>query len=438
VTKTLTLKGKLNKKRKEIIIMTKYVKIRGEVFPYKNSQWSDTFIGITGKHLFVNMLPTEVPERYAVKLSGLVNIQDLAEAKVLREYPELDTWTAYGTRPKGYWALVKAQMRKTLYWAINKQPKSLTIFTNVVSGLDSTSTESYTVYGLTQLCMQLGVTTQIVMPDTGYVCQVEPVCNKKELPVFTGQFICEKLYQAAKDGTLPEEFQDQTKEIEAKCKRLQAYRKEVQDSIWEQINVRLSEYRDEWKAENLYTLSTRSAYAIDKQVEDILLAYRVSFQIPARDAITLKDLLLDQELQHRITTTVGRYAAAFGLEVRVTERVPNFGTYTPKHWLRDDKGTLTEAVLLRRALKQQQNMQPAPLNELLTAYVQIDYYLSLPDYREFLAEGYSVCACGDILNKRDECCPICGSVNPNYEPQTVPYDTVRDCAMNNWSDYLEE
>lgn len=416
----------------------KYATIKGEVFPYKNSQWSDTYRGITGKHLFVNMLPTEIPERYAVKLSGLINVQDLAEAKVLREHPEMDAWTYFGTRPKGYWALVRAQMRKTLYWAINKQPASLTMFTNVVSGLDSTSTESYTVYGLTQLCMQLGVTTQIVLPNTGYVCRVEPVCNKKELPVFTGQFICEELYQAAKNGTLPEEFKDQIEAIEAKYERLQAYRKEVQDHIWEQINVRLSEYKDAWKAENLYTLSTRSAYAIDKQVEDLLLAYRVSFQIPARDALTLDDLR-DPEMLHKILTTVGRYAAAFGLEARVTERVPDFGTYTPKHWLRDDKGTLTEAVLLRRALRQQRSMQPAPLNELLTAYVQIDYYLSLGDFSEFLAEGYSVCVCGDVLNNReDKVCSRCGSVNPNYEPQTVPYDTVRDCALNNWSDYLEE
>jgi hypothetical protein len=256
--------------------------------------------------------------------------------------------------------------------------------------------------------------------------------------VFTGQFICEELYQAYKNGTLPEEFKPQIKEIEAKYKRLQAYRKEVQDHIWEQVNTRLSEYRDAWKAENIYTLPERMAYAINKQVEDILLGYQKSFDIPEALAITLDDLR-DPELQHKILTTVGRYAAAFGLQARVTERVPNFGTYTPKHWLRDDKQTLTEAVLLRRALRQQRSMQPAPLNELLTAYVQIDYYLSLGNFSEFLAEGYGQCAaCGDILSKRDEVCSRCGSVNPNYEPQTVPYDTVRDCALNNWSDYLEE
>ncbi len=418
---------------------TKYVKIRGEVFPYEEAKYSDTYRGITGKHLFVNMLPTEVPERYAVKLSGLVSIQDLAEAKVLREHPEMDAWTYFGTRPKGYWALVKAQMRKTLYWAINKQPKSLTIFTNVVSGLEATGpTESYTVYGLTQLCMQLGVITQIVIPATGYVCKIEPVCNKKQLPIFTGQFICEELYRQYIDGTLPEEFKDQTEAIEAKYKRLQAYRKEVQDHIWEQVNTRLSEYRDAWKAENLFTLPERMVYAIHKQTEDILLAYRESFNIPARDALTLEDLL-DLELQQKILTTVGRYAAAFGLEARVTERVSNFGTYTPKHWLRDDKQTLTEAVLLRRALRQQRSMQPDPLNELLTAYIQIDYYLSLGDFSAFLVDGYGQCAaCGDILSRHDECCPRCDSVNPNYEPQTAPYDTVRDCVMNNWSDYLEE
>lgn len=419
--------------------MLKYAKIKGEIFPFEDSKYSDTYRGVTGKHLFVNMLPTEVPEPYADKLSGLVSIQDLAEAKVLREHPEMDAWTYFGTRPKGYWALVRAQMRKTLYWAINKQPSSLTIFTNVVSGLDSTSTESYTVYGLTQLCMQLGVIAQIVMPHTGYVCRVEPVCNKKELPVFTGQFICEKLYQAYLNGELPEEFKTQIKEIEAKYKRLQAYRKEVQDHIWEQINVRLSEYRDAWKAENLYTLPGRMAYAVNEQVKDILLAYRESFAIPEANALTLKDLLLDPELQHRIITTVGRYAAAFGLEAQVTEKVPNFGTYPPKAWLRDDKQTLTEAVLLRRALRQQRSMQPAPLNELLTAYIQIDYYLSLGDFSAFLAEGYGQCAaCGDILSKHEEVCSVCGSINPNYEPQTVPYDTVRDCPLSNWSDYLEE
>ena len=383
----------------EVFTMTiNYVKIKGEVFPYEEAPYSDTYGAITGKHLYINLLPTEVPEPYAGKLSKLVSIQALAEAKVLREYPELDTWTAYGTRPKGYWALVRAQMRKTLYWAINKQPKSLTIFTNVISGLEAAQpTESYTVYGLTQLCMQLGVTTQIVIPATGYVCKIEPVCNKKQLPIFTGQFICEKLYQAAKDGTLPEEFKDQREAIEAKYKRLQAYREEVQNHIWEQVNTRLSEYRDAWKAENIYTLPERMAYAINKQAEDILLSYKESFNIPARDALTLEDLL-DLELQHRIMTVVGRYAAAFGLEARVTEKVPNFGTYTPKHWLRDDKGTLTEAVLLRRALQQQQDMRPDPLNVLLTAYIQIDYYLSLADFSEFLAVSIPILRVGVQLS----------------------------------------
>ena len=179
------------------------------------------------------------------------------------------------------------------------------------------------------------------------------------------------------------------------------------------------------------------AYAIDKQAEDLLLAYRKDFQIPTANALTLDDLK-DPKLQYQMLAVVGRYAAPFGISIRVLERVPDFGTYTPKHWLRDDKGTLTEAVLLRRALKQQQAMKPAPLNELLTAYVQIDYYLSLGDFSTFLVDGYGQCAaCGDILSKHDECCPICGSVNPNYEPQTVPYDTVRDCALNNWSDFEE-
>ena len=83
-------------------------------------------------------------------------------------------------------------------------------------------------------------------------------------------------------------------------------------------------------------------------------------------------------------------------------------------------------------------MQPAPLNELITAYIQIDYYLSLGDFNAFLAEGYTQCAaCGDILSKHEEVCSRCGSGNPNYEPQTVPYDTVRDCPLSNWVNFEE-
>lgn len=416
----------------------KYMNINGEIFPYEEPKYSDTHTLITGKHLFINMMPTEIPERYAVKLTGIINVQDIAEDKVLRDNPEYEELTVYNTRKAGYWALVKAQTRKSLYWALNKQPSSLTIFTNVISGMGNTGpTEPYTVYGLTQLCMQLGVVTQIVIPDTVYVCRVEPVTNKKQLPVFTKQFICEKLYQAYRDGTLPEEFKDQVEAIEAKYKRLLDYRKTIQDSIWEQVNVRLSEYRDEWKQQNLYTLPDRMAYAINNQVEDILLTYRRSFNIPASNALTLDDLR-DPALYNKIMATVGRYAAPFGISVRVTERTSDFGTYTPKNWLRDDKGTLTEAVLLRRALKQQQNMKPDTLNELLIAYMQIDYYLSLDDFSEFLAEGYSVCSCGEILhNREDEHCPRCGRYNTNYEPQTVPYNTIEDCVMNNWSDFEE-
>jgi hypothetical protein len=423
---------------KEIKIM-KYMNINGEVFPYEEPKYNDTYAPITGKHLFINMMPTQIPEKYAVKLTGIINVQDMAEAKVLRDNPEYEELTMYNTRKAGYWKLVKEQTRKTLYWALNKQPASLTIFTNVISGMGNTEpTASYTVYGLTQLCMQLGVVTQIVNPDTAYVCRVEPVCNKKQLPIFTKAFVCETLYRAHIDGVLPEEFKDRVDEIKAKCERLQDYRKTIQDHIWEQVNIRLSEYRDEWKEQNLYTLPDRMGYAINKLVEDTLLAYRRSFNIPASNALTLDDLR-DPALYNKIIATVGHYAAPFGIRVKVTERTSDFGTYTPKDWLRDDKGTITEAVLLRRALKQQQNMKPDTLNDILTAYMQIDYYLSLEDFSEFLAEGYSVCGCGEILNNReDKVCPKCGAVNYNYEPQTVPYNTIEDCAMNNWSEYTEE
>jgi hypothetical protein len=80
-------------------------------------------------------------------------------------------------------------------------------------------------------------------------------------------------------------------------------------------------------------------------------------------------------------------------------------------------------------------MQIAPLNELLQAYMQIDYYLNLPDFTEFLAEGYTVCICHEILNKHDAYCPACEEPNPDYEPQTQPYDTTEDCARKNWLEY---
>lgn len=427
----------------------KYANYNGELFPYEEPTYTDAQgivrqskekdDRITDKHLFINMMPTDIPERYAVKLTGIINVQDMAEAKVLKANPEYEELTMYNTRKAGYWKLVKAQTRKTLYWALNKQPASLTIFTNKISGIGTTEpTAAYTVYGLTtQTCMQLGVVTQIVNPDTGYVCRVEPVCNKKQLPIFTKQFICEKLYSAYLNGELPEEFKDKVDEIKAKCERLQDYRQTLQDSIWEQVNARVSEYRDEWKAENFYTLPNRMAYAINKQVEDILLAYRRSFNIPASNALTLDDLR-DPAMYNKIMAIVGHYAAPFGLSVRVTERTSDFGTYTPKSWLRDDKGTLTDAVLLRRALKQQQSMKPDSLNDILIAYMQIDYYLSLDDFSEFLAEGYTQCYCGEILTREDEDCPKCGMYNPGWDPMIVPYNTIKDCAMSNWNEYTEE
>jgi hypothetical protein len=282
--------------------------------------------------------------------------------------------------------------------------------------------------------MQLGVTIQLVIPETGYACLVEPVCNKKRMDIFTKDFTCERYYKLYLEDKLPDELLPQITEIKAKYDRLLEHRQTIQTEIWANINLRLQDYRDEWKCQNIYTMPGRQTFVIQAQVSELLLAYKKDFKLTDKQALTIEDLK-NPALYSKILYTVSHYAAPFGIDIKLSEKIPDVGTYTPKHWLRDDRNTITDSVLLKRAFKQQQNMQIAPLNELLQAYMQIDYYLNLPDFTEFLAEGYTVCICHEILNKHDAYCPACEEPNPDYEPQTQPYDTTEDCARKNWLEY---
>jgi hypothetical protein len=257
------------------------------------------------------------------------------------------------------------------------------------------------------------------------------------MDLFTKDFVCERYYKLYLEDKLPAELLPQITEIKAKYDRLLEHRQTIQTEIWSNVNLTLQEFRDEWKCQNIYTMPTRQNFAIQAQAAEILLAYKKDFKLTDQQALTLDDIK-DPKLYSKILYTVSHYAAPFGINIKLSEKAPDVGTYIPKHWLRDDRNTITDSVLLKRAYRQQQNMQPAPLNELLQAYMQIDYYLGLPDFTEFLAEGYIICPnCKDILSVHDETCPVCGKYNNAYEPQTQPYDTTEDCIRNNWLEYQD-
>jgi hypothetical protein len=426
-----------------------YLTINNEMFPYENAQYSDTDIRITGQHL-VHCFTPDVPERIKAKFAAvyktetvvhpaefdcdfskrddscpchremdlavcqfcpnyimvkpvrtetkqvlvrpaLIDIRDLAEIKVLEQYPEYNELTSYRTRKRGYYKLLNEQIRKTMYWAVNKQPASITFIANKIDGVTKSMdaiTEPGSLYSKIQTCIQIGVTVQVVIPETGYSCMIPAVTNKKLMPIFTKRFICEKYLEQYESG----ELQDVTmiadiEAVKAKVTRLREYRKDVQDAIWTQVNYALEPHKDEWKCQNVYTLPTRMAFAVNKQAEDILFKYNEDFKdkIPVASQLTVETLYKKPELFEQMIEIISIYGPAFGVNVKLSEGEPDTMTFVPIHWMRKKTAAdvITEAMALKQHQKALKAFQQAPLDELLRAYIQIDWYLSQTNPEEF-------------------------------------------------------
>lgn len=403
----------------------KTLQINGEQFPFENPQYNDMDRRITGQHLFY-CFTSDVPESRVQKMldQGVIDIRALAEDKILTDYPEYQELTYYGTRKRGYYALLNKQVQKTMYWALNKQPASFTMIVNKIDGLtrkEDEPTDPNTVFGKIQLCLQLGVTVQLVIPETGYSCIIEPVCNKKQMDIFTKVFTCEKYLQQYNENTLERSLIPYIEDIKAKCLRLQEYRQAVQTEIWGLVNYAVAPYREEWKCENIYTLPTRMQYAVQAQTEQLLTTYAIDFNIKAEYALKLEDLQ-DPEVYQKMVDTVANYGPAFGMSVKTMETETEVTTYLPIEWLRNK---IPESAQLKRAYLTQQSLRRAPLNELCNAYIQIDWYMSQEDVTEYLAEGYGICPhCGQILSRRDEFCPQCDVLNEMFEPDAISYEVM--------------
>lgn len=412
--------------KRRLKTMSKMLMINGEQFPMEKGQFGNTDTRVTGRH-FVYVTSQDVSQTLANKIaaSGLVDIRDIAEEKVLELYPEYQELTMYGTRRKGFYALLNAQIRKTLYWVINKQPGSLTIICDKIDGMKEYTPNS--VYGLVQLNMQSGVTTQVVIPATGYSCMVQPVYNKKKMELFTATFTCEKTVKLYEDGKLMDTtLIAHIDEVYAKVERLQDYRQSVQNAIWDRINFELKEqgFVEQWKQQNVFTMHTRVAYAVNKQTELTLAKYAEDMKIPAANALTIEHLR-DPKVYNQMLRVVSNYAAAFGIRVKTTEQTSDITSFIPHHWYRDDNHTMTDSVMLRRAYNEQQSRQRDSLNDLLTAYIQVDWYMSQTDMENFLVDGYMLCEeCRHIISKHDESCPVCGRKNSEFIPDELSYEVL--------------
>lgn len=421
-----------------------YLTINNEMFPYENAQYAEVDSRITGKHFMLCLTPDVPTARIAaMKTGGVIDIQDLAEERILERMPHYTELTAYGTRRKGYWKHVKREIPRVLFWVMNKQPASITFITNKIDGMGRKAdevTDTNSIYGKIQLNMQNGVTTQIVIPETGYSCIIPAVCNKKQMPIFTKHFMVEKyieLYEA--EQLTDSELLAAMPSIYTKYGKLEDYRQEVQRNIWNNINFTLTNegFIEEWKIENMYTAGTRVDFAIKAQTSDILHKYAQDFKIPSAQAMTVEDLY-NPETFSEMLQIIQEYGPKYGVYVKTTERVADTMTYMPKHWMRKKtpQDIIPDSVIMKQILKTQQSLKRAPLNELLQAYIQIDWYMNQPNSAEYLVDGYHVCSntCDYILGRREKYCPVCRTENPDYEPDSISFDEEQ-YMIGTWDTY---
>jgi hypothetical protein len=459
---------------------TKYTTINGELFPYLDPKYAEMDNRITGKD-FVYIMTQDIPEKLGKKLEDaqLVDVRLMTEARVLSMYPDDEMRTRYGTHYHSYFVHMKEQLPKTLFWIMNKQPRSITFIVNKIDA---------EIKLKTQLNMQNGVTTQIVIPETGYSCRVAPVCNKKKMDIFTKKYLCEQdayVYEEVVDtitvqvpeethvchyaenpANITESYSFETEKVERayycpraleaygelfevqevqdttdrsvcktcphhtieikmieqqkvitkqvkresditkamleKAKRLQDYRKAVQDSIWDMVNFELKEQNllDEWKMQNIYTMNTRAGFAINAQVTTVLEKYALDMKIPVTATLKVEDLN-DPDTYNQMIRIIRKYAQPFGINVKLDDAEQDTMTYMPKHWMRKKtpQDIIPDSVVLKQEAKLINRMKKDSLVDLLNAYIQIDWYMSQPNPEEFYMPGYTTCECGQPIRK---------------------------------------
>lgn len=359
---------------------TKMYNIHGEQFPYEEPQYYDVDRRITGKHLYHSYV-IDLPEskKQLMQSQGVLSIEDLAKDKLLEQDPDILNLNYYGTYRKGVWATIRKQVQSTMYWAMNKQPASFTMYTDKIDEV---------ILNQIKMLIQNGVMANICIPATGYTCSIPAVYNKKQQIIFTKQFICEKYKKQYEEGTLTDtEILANIGKVYEKCKTLADYRATLQEEIWNLVNYVINPLQEEWKCQNIYTVESRIAYAIQTQTQEILAKYARDMHITAEHAITLEDILIPTNYNQMIQM-INNYAPAFGINIKTEDTPIEVTTFMPVEWLRNKN---SESSQLKQALRIKQGLAKSPLNELVSAYLQIDWYLSQPDPTAYYLDGFFNC-----------------------------------------------
>lgn len=379
-----------------------YVEIHGEKFPYENGL--KLFNNIRGQQFYLNLcIELPVKKQELMQKHQITSINEMAASRLDEVEPAWLDLTSYGTRRKGYYAALKAQLHKTMWWVFNNCPSWVVLFVDTID---------VTVQGYIKMLIQNGVNVKVSIPATGYDCAIEAVYNKKENALFTGKFLCEA-YLNDWDNA-PENVKQLGKDwLSNKVKRLLDYRATVQKQIWELVEYTLKPYADEWRTQNLYTLNTRREYADRAYTAEILSKYAEDMHIPANDRVTLSDILQPQ-MWENVLRTVRMYGPAFGIYVKTESMDSDCQTFMPKEWLKYNPliGPVSDSTLLKQCMKKLNSLSRDALHEIITAYIQIDWYLThTPE--EYLESGFKLCPkCNAPIRTTDDVeitCDLCGT-----------------------------
>lgn len=437
--------------------------INGELFPYEQPKHGNSDTRVYHQHFYLCMTPYMTQEQAdeinaihnadklekhpivvadpadlmvkKLKAQKVKDIREMAEEKVLADNPDYQELTSYGTRKKGYWAKVNQQVEKTLFWISNNQPGSITFIANKVDGIktsENTFSEPGSLFNKIQMYIQNGITVQIAIPETGYTCQVPPAANRKLVTVLNVEFQVEKawkyLYPATailieqlKKGDktpviIPEEdkisgceaFVDEFNKgqlefvnlMRDKLARLNDYRQAIESSIWTNVSLTLQPFINEWKVQNSLTAPTRMGYALYSSTAEILDKYNQDLKVPAANQLTLDDLK-DPAIYDEMIRSIKTYASAYGISIKTEGSSPDTMTFTAEHWMRKPAGVkeLPASMVMKQHARAIQALNPDTLTDMLSAYIQIDWYNSQPNPEEFYVAGYMKCECGKPIRE---------------------------------------
>jgi hypothetical protein len=378
-------------KRMEKIVM----KIQGLEFPMATKQSSHNHSDITGRvwadYFRMRELPAEKDFVWSEK--GFNRVHNFAQFRAEQKGQTLNE-----------------TLHKTRWMVLMNRPSTYVMYTNK---LDDTQ------LGIIKFCLTHGIPVALEDCYMQYKEILKPVINLHQVELFK-TFKVEQI-------DLNKIPADMVQSVAKKRQILEDERKKFMADVWNDVNSTMAEINDFYALDKIETSVESRIWADRYRTDEILKLYGATITVYDLDKPEVIDTIMKE---------LSIWAHAFDINVKLHSGECDVHTFKPSHWYKNPvRSKVTELKIVQKI---KQGMRPSDLNELVSAYMQVQFYKEATEQCDkltedgeywieyvnpYLSPDYFICSdCQHPVNKKAAVCNNCGLPNTDAEPETISYE----------------